>query len=219
MHTEIGHLRSCLRWSAKIGRINRAPHLENVPKPDSDVNPLSMPELRRLLDNCRSAHTRLAVLLLFSTTARVGAVLDLTWDRIDFERGIIDLRLLDGVTRKGRAVVPMNSMIRPALKTACDSRICDHVIEHNGKPIGSIRTAYKNALRRAKLHSITFHQIRHTAAIMMLESGIDIEQVSQFFGHSNSQITRRTYARFTPEAMQPAADVLVLPVFQDAQKG
>ena len=45
----------------------------------------------------------------------MGAVRDLTWDREDFKRGIINLRLDDSRTRKSRAIVPMNSMTRAAL--------------------------------------------------------------------------------------------------------
>lgn len=48
---------------------------------------------------------------------------------MDFERGIIDLRLPDGLTRKGRAAVPMNRMARAALESAYADRLSDHVVE------------------------------------------------------------------------------------------
>lgn len=67
------------------------------------------------LDACAAPHIRLAVILLLGTAGRAGAILDLTWDRVDFDRGIINLRLADSATRKGRAVVQMNGMTRAAL--------------------------------------------------------------------------------------------------------
>jgi len=103
VHTELGHLRSALTWAAKCRLIDRAPHIERPPKPASDVRPPSDARIRALMDGCGAPHIRLAVILLLATGARVGAVLDLTWQRVDLERGIIDLRLPDGVTRKGRA--------------------------------------------------------------------------------------------------------------------
>jgi len=42
----------------------------------------------------------------------------------------------------------------------------------------------------------------------MLQSGQPIEGVSQFLGHSNTQITFKTYARFIPEYLADAAKVL-----------
>ena len=50
--------------------------------------------------------------------ARVGAGQDRKWKHIDFRRGTIDLRLDDGVTRKGRAIVPLIDMARTALEEA-----------------------------------------------------------------------------------------------------
>ncbi len=210
VHTELGHLRSTMNWAFKRNLIDRSPHIELPPKPDSDVRPLSDTELQRIIDGCGAPHVRLAVILLLTTGARVGAVLDRTWDKIDFERGVIDLRETDGVTRKGRAVIPMNRMARAALQTAHEARNTEWVVEFNGKPIKSIRTGYSNALERAGLQGTNIHQIRHTVAVKMLAAGQPIERVSQYLGHSNIQITQKIYARFMPEHLADAAEILNL---------
>lgn len=208
IHTELGHLRSALVWAQKRGLIPLAPHIPKPPKPDSDVRPLSHEEIRRLADACIAPHVRLAVILLLATGARVSAVLDLEWNRVDFDRGVIDLRLPDGVTRKGRAVVPMNRMARAALNTAYNAALSDWVVEYAGGRIKSIRTGYSAARRRAGLEGVTIHQIRHTVAVNMLSAGRPIEEVSQFLGHSNIQITRKVYARFMPDHLADAASIL-----------
>ncbi|WP_425450845.1 tyrosine-type recombinase/integrase [Pseudoroseicyclus aestuarii] len=208
VHTELGHLRSALRWAFKMGLIERAPHIELPPKPESDVRPMGDAEIRALIDGCGAPHIRLAVILLVATGGRVGAILDLTWQRVDFERGVIDLRLPDGVTRKGRAVVPMNRMARSALQSAYQARLTDHVVEWAGKRVRSIRTGYRAALERAQLQDVNIHQIRHSVAVRMLTAGQPIEAVSQYLGHSNIQITRKVYARFLPEHLAGAADIL-----------
>ncbi|WP_245513782.1 tyrosine-type recombinase/integrase [Antarcticimicrobium luteum] len=184
------------------------PPIELPPKPDSDVRPLSDAQVRALLDGCHAPHIRLAVVLLLATGARVSAVLDLTWDRIDFERGGIDLRLPDGVTRKGRAVVPMNRMARAALETAYRARLTVYVIEWAGGRVKSIRKGYSAALDRAKIGQANIHQIRHSVAVRMLAAGQPIEKVSQYLGHSNTAITYKTYARFMPDHMADAAEIL-----------
>jgi len=150
--------------------------------------------------------------------ARVGAILDLTWDRVHFETGIIDLRLSDGITRKGRSVVPMNRMARNALESACEARLTDFVIAWAGHPVKSIRTGYKAAMERAGLSDMHLHQIRHTVAVKMLQAGRPLAEVSQFLGHSNTQITEQTYARFTPERFSTAAEILDLPGFNEPDR-
>lgn len=218
VHTELGHLRSALKWAHKTGHIDRVPHIELPPKPDNDVRPLSDGDVQKIIDGCSAFHVRLAVILLLTTGARVGAILDRTWDKIDFQRGVIDLRERDGVTRKGRAVVPMNRMSRAALQTAHSARQTEWVVEYNGKNVGSIKTGYSNALRRAGLSGINIHQIRHTVAVKMLAAGQPIEAVSQYLGHSNIQITQKIYARFMPEHLADAAAVLEFDRFNEPQR-
>lgn len=218
VHTELGHLRSALRWATKTGVIERTPHIERPPKPASNVKPMSDDQLRALIDGCSAPHVRLAVILLIATGARVGAILDLTWDRIHFDSGIIDLRLPDGVTRKGRAVVPMNRMARVALEEAYNARLTDYIVEWAGRRVKSIRTGYQAAMARAGLSDIHIHQIRHTVAVKMLQAGRPLVEVSQFLGHSNTQITEKTYARFMPERFAAAAEILDLSGFNEPQR-
>lgn len=204
MHTELGHLRSALVFA--LGP--KAPAIWRPNKPDSNIRVLDAGEVRRVIDACSAPHVRLAVVLLFGTAARVSAILDLTWDRVDFERGVINLRIPDAATRKGRAILPMNAMTRASLTAAYAAALSDHVVEHGGDRIGSIRTGVKAALARAKLPGVRIHDFRHTAAVTMLGEGIPIEKVAQVLGHSNLATTYRVYGRFLPGHMQDAVNVL-----------
>lgn len=206
--TELGHLRSALKWAETVGMIDRAPHIWRPAKPETDKRILNKGEMRALVDAATAPHVRLALILLLGTAARVGAVLDLTWDRVSFERGDINLRLPDATTRKGRAVVPMSGMTRAALQTARDAALSDYVIEYAGGPVRSIRKGVEGAIERAGIGHVRIHDLRHTAAVTMLSEGVDLPMVSQMLGHSNTAITYRTYARYLPQHMQSAADVL-----------
>lgn len=208
IHTELGYLRTALRWARKVGWIDRVPQIIVPPKPDSDVRPLTDAEVTALLDGCSAPHIRLAIVLLLATGARVSAILDLTWSRVDLERGVIDLRLPDGVTRKGRAVLPINRMARAALENARQAALTPYVVEWGGKRVKSIRKGYTAALERAGLEGLRIHQIRHTVAVRMISAGRPIEEVAQYLGHSNTAITYRTYARFMPEHLADAAALL-----------
>src|ERR1700747_451757 len=90
--TELGHLRMVLRWSEKHRLIDRAPYIERPSKPKPKEHHLTKPEARALIDAASMPHIRLYIILALGTGARNAALLDLTWDRCNFERGLLDLR-------------------------------------------------------------------------------------------------------------------------------
>lgn len=206
--TELGHLRTVLNWAEKRGHIERAPHVERPAKPEPKDRHLTRDEARLLIEAASAPHVRLAIVLMLGTAARVGAILDLTWDRVDFERGIIRLPLGDGQPRKGRASPPMNGMVRAALAEARRGALTDHVVEYAGERVASIKKGFAGAAERAGLADVTPHVLRHTAAVWLAEAGFSMAEIAQYLGHSNSRITERVYARFSPTHLRGAADVL-----------
>lgn len=206
--TELGLLRNALNWAVKRGLIDRAPHIERPAKPAPRDRHLTRAEVARLLDAPCEPHIRLAILIMLTTAARVTAVLDLTWDRVDLMRSQINLRLPNSTTRKGRAVVPINNTLRAALVAARGAALSDHVIEWAGKRVGSIKRGFASAADAAGLKGVTPHALRHTAAVHMAEAGIGMEEIAQYLGHADSRITSSVYARFSPEHLRKAADAL-----------
>lgn len=208
IHTELGHLRSALKYAQGARLIDHAPDIERPEKPSSPERYLSTEEVNRLINSAVAPLIRLAILLLLGTAGRVGAILELTWQRTDLENGKINLRSEGSATRKGRTIVPMNRGLKAALSQAKEARLSDFVIEYAGGPVRSIRKGFYNALQRAGIKGATIHTIRHTVAVHMVTAGIPMEKVAQFLGHSNSAITYSIYARYSPEHLQDAADLL-----------
>ncbi|MFO1445993.1 tyrosine-type recombinase/integrase [Bacillus sp. Bva_UNVM-123] len=52
-------------------------------------------------------------------------------------------------------------------------------------------------LKKTNLHHITPHGLRHTHAILLLESGVDIKTVSDRLGHSTINMTADVYLHIT----------------------
>lgn len=208
--TELGHLRMALRWAEKVQMIERAPHIERPQKPAPKDRYLTRPEIDQLLAAAQTAepHIRLATLLMLTTAGRVGAILDLTWDRVDLDRGQINLRADQEGPRKGRAVVPINSTLRAALMTSREAALSDHVVEWAGGRVASIRTGFNALVARSGLAEVTPHVLRHTAAVHMAEAGVPMSKIAQYLGHSSTAVTERVYARFAPDHLRDAADVL-----------
>ncbi|MDF3606280.1 site-specific integrase [Paracoccus sp. DMF-8] len=208
IHTELGHLRSAMTFAERSRIIDAAPHIERPAKPMPKERFLSKDEVALLIESADAPHIALAIHVLFGTAARVGAVLDLTWDRVDLDRSVLNLRLDDAKTRKGRAIVPINRGLRAALQTAKDAALSDYVIEWGGNRVASIRKGFEGAVRRSGLKEVTLHTIRHSAAVAMVSGGIPIVQVAQYLGHSNTTITYSTYGRFFSGHLTEAAEVL-----------
>lgn len=206
--TELGHLRICLLWAVKHGLIPKAPHIEKPPAQAPKDRHLTRAEINRLLAVDMAPHIRLAILLMLTTGARIRAALELKWDRVDLERGKVDLRESSDGPRKGRAVVPINATLRAALTVAKEAALSDYVIEWGGKPVGSIKTGFNAAVAKAGLADVSPHVLRHTCAVHMAEAGVPMEEIAQYLGHSNTHTTRAVYARYSPDHLRRAADVL-----------
>lgn len=199
IHTELGHLRSVLVWAAKGQLIKHAPHIERPPKPDPKEGYLTRPEVAALIAATGAPHIKLAILLMISTGARNAAALQLTWDRVDFERRMIQLRNpFDKARRKGRATVPINDSLLAALQEAKTGALSPYVVEWAGGPILSIKKGIKTAGTAIGRPDASPHMLRHSAAVWLAEDGHSMDEIAQFLGHENSRITFKTYARYSP---------------------
>jgi integrase len=209
--TELGHLRSALRWAEKKNLIAKAPTIYRPPQPAPRDKRLTKAQAKTFLEACEFPHLRLFVTLAISTGARSGALLGLTWDRVDMSAGQIALAdPTRAKTKKGRATVPMNRTARKALEEAHRGALTGHVIEWGGQRVGSVKKGLKSAGVRCGLPWVTAHVFRHSAATWMAEAGRPMSEIAQFLGHSNSTLTERVYARFSPDHLRKSADALEL---------
>lgn len=208
--TELGHLRTALKWAEGMRMIPNAPRVERPAKPAPKERHLTKSEAVALVEAAKAPHIRLAIMLMLSTAARVGAILDLTWDRVDLGRRVIRLRLDGTGPRKGRATVPVNDWMLPALQEAHAAHISEFVVEYKGGPVKSIKTGFNAACAAAGLEDVTPHVCRHSAAVWMAEDGVPMDEIAQYLGHEDARITSRVYARFSPEHLRKAANALDL---------
>lgn len=207
--TELNHLQVVLSWALKRRLTTERIHVVRPSKPDPRDRRLTKKEAERLVRAAEMPHIQLAIALMLGTGARRGAVLDLTWDRVDLERGLISYaRTEPGVKRKGRATVPIAPHLLARLTKAKEGAVSDHVIEWAGKPVKSIKRGFAYAVAAAGLTDVSPHVLRHTAASLMAEDGIPMGEIAAMLGHSDSRTTERIYAKFSPTYLRQAASVL-----------
>lgn len=200
---EINIVRQALNWRKVAGAQFEAP---SAPPPRD--NHLTKAEYNRLLDACVQPHVRLFCVLALTTAGRKTAILQLTWDRVDFERGQIRLAVVGEKNRKGRAIVPMTNKAREELRLAHEAAQSPYVIEYGGQPVADIKKGFAAAAKRAKLPDTVPHDLRHSAAVWMAEAGISMDEIAQYLGHTDPGVTFRIYARFSPEYLKKAASAL-----------
>lgn len=217
--TELGHLRMVLKWAEKNRLIDRAPHIERPSKPNPSERYLTRQQARALRDASTVPHVKLFIVLAQTTGARSAALLQLTWDRVDFDRGLIDLRNPEIVVpHKGRAIVPMNRDARAALMEARSGALSPYVIEWAGKKVRSVRRGLRVTAQRAGVGHVSPHMLRHSTAVHLAEAGVPMSEIAQYLGHANTRETERVYARYSPTHLRNAAATLEYDDLSEAQR-
>lgn len=201
---EINVVRQALNWNNISAARFEAP---SAPPPRDRW--LTKEEAAKLLQGAMQPHVKLYIRLALATGARRGAILDLTWDRVDLKRKEIYLTVPGETNRKKRAkTVPINSQLLPELEAAAEAAQTDFVIEYAGDRVLNIKKGFAAAAKRAGLEDVTPHDLRHTAAVWMAEDGVTMDEIAQYLGHSSSRVTYAVYARFSPTYLRRAAEAL-----------
>lgn len=172
-----------------------------------------------------------------STGMRLGELLGLTWRAVDFNRGTIYVyqqiptRCVTGEKREpvrpkteaGIRLLPIGENLLRELKHYHDEQMekasmgqptlknLVYVFPSKvGTPLeaGLVQKRAKKIFRQLGLpDSFTFHNLRHTAASLMLSNGMSLIEVSRYLGHSNPTITAQIYAHLTPGGLEKARGI------------
>ena len=150
-----------------------------------------------------------AIRLLLLTGCRSGELLAATWDQFDLEAG---------AWRKPSSHTKTKKVHRVSLSTAA-VEILEGIRARrdipgkfvfpgkNGTHRQSLKAAWADIRIRAKIEDVRIHDLRHTAASLMLSAGVPLDIVGRVLGHTQAQTTLR-YAHLTDEAGKDATDRL-----------
>jgi integrase len=173
--------------------------------PERKIRHLTHSQFERWFAQVKAPHAQLYALLGLYTMARPTAILELTWDRVDFQRKQIDLNPKGRrQTKKRRPVVALNDEAMDALETAHKARQSEYVIERGAKPIANIKKAFQAASARSGI-KVTPYTLRHTGAVWAAEAGASMDELAQFMGHDDSATTSTHYARYSPGHLRGVA--------------
>ena len=225
---ELITLRACLNWCADPKRRlldAGAVPVFDLPR-DSDPRDrwLRTDELQRLFAAAaaRREDERLSRLerflwLALETAARKQAILDLTWDRVDFVTNTIHYPVPgQRQTKKRRADVPISKSLRPVLERAFAERRSNSVMDGHGEIWPTLQEAVaaaglapggvrRTAAGKPTATGISPHTLRHTAATHMARNGVPLWQIAKILGNSLAMV-ERVYAKWCPDSPETTVD-------------
>lgn len=152
-------------------------------------------------------HSVAAIRLLLLTGARVREILDLEWQHVDFERGI--LRLPDSKT--GAKVIVLGAAALSVLDEL--PGVGRYVIASssagtpNEKPRADLKRLWCAVCRAAGIEGTRPHDLRHSNAAVGAGVGLSLHQIGGLLGHSQAATTKR-YAHLAADPQRRAADMI-----------
>ncbi|MGH7908557.1 MAG: tyrosine-type recombinase/integrase [Thermodesulfobacteriota bacterium] len=181
------------RWKKFFGE-NPISISKLLPEHNLKERILTYEEETRLFSLC-NPYLRPIVVTALNTGMRKSEILTLKWSNVDQKNGVITIDQTNTKTKKTRRI-PINSTMRTLLpEQKLKSGGSEHVfLSQTGAPYkfhDSLKGAFERTCRKAGITGFRFHDLRHTSATRMVESGASIVAVSKILGHSDIKMTMR----------------------------
>jgi integrase len=137
------------------------------------------------------------------TGMRLGEILNLKWKDIDLFRKTITVLK---TKNKDPKTIPMTDTVFALLQAKAKVISMSGYLftTQNGTKIRArnLQREWYKVMARAKIENFRFHDLRHTFATRLVQSGVDLYTVAKLLGHRDISTTQR-YAHHYPESMRP----------------
>lgn len=230
-------LHGALKDALRLGLVQRnvADMVDPPRKRHYEMQVLTPEQCRTFLQAVSGNRYEALFVLAVSTGMREGELLALRWRDVDLEAGHLQVRatlkLIDRKlviektkTRHSRRRIALTSQACEALRRHRARQVEERLAlgpawdDHDlvfpnavGRPFdrrGLIRRNFLPTLRKASLPTIRFHDLRHTAATLMLLKGVHPKVVSEMLGHASIAITLDLYSHVLPDMQREAVKAI-----------
>ena len=243
-------LNACFKQAEIIGDIRRNPML-GVTMPlkktmniatkeveiytEDDIQKITETINRTFTDKCKLYRYSPIFILMFNTGLRMGEVLALTWDCINFDNKTLRVKetmsyvksrknsdkartilFSDPKTVNSSRIVPLNEKSINALseilrRNEVQNVKTNYVVSNlNGSYVlpRNFSLAFERVCNRSDVIFKGVHATRHTFASNAIRLGIEVKVVSEILGHSSIQITYNKYVHIIQEQKMKAVTLL-----------
>lgn len=211
-----------------------------IQEPKKPLNCYDKEQLKTLLSYLKHEEN-LQYYMLFKTLAytgmRIGELIALTWQDIDFIKGTIDINktvsigyhnkviITDGKTKSSNRTIALDKETIQELKQWKQEQARE-LLKRGYNAMNKKQLVFSNRYNRhlekniinkklymyskaCNLPRITPHGLRHTHATLLFESGASIKQVQTRLGHRNARITIDIYTHITKDKRDEIPNLFV----------
>jgi integrase len=200
-----------------------------------EMTPLTEEQARALLSAAHGDRFEALFTLALATGMRRGELLALKWRDLNLEASVLHVRANLQYSATGWAIAkPKTARSRRSI--ALSPNVTDALQRHRVRqlqerarlgdawedldlifprrdgrfmwPYSLLQGTFYPLLKRAGLPHIRFHDMRHTAATLLLARGVNPKVVSEMLGHANITITLHLYGHVLPHMQAHAAAVM-----------
>jgi integrase len=236
-------LRAALNQARKWNLVarNAAELVESPRARRFEIKPLAPEQARQLLDAAKGSQLEALYAVALACGLRMGEMLGLRWQDMDLEAGRLAVRqaiqrqcgaglvAIEPKTDRSRRTIEIPAPLVAALKAhrirqleerlAAGARWRDNGLVFTsgvGTPVEprNLHRSFKTTLKKAGLPDIRFHDLRHSAASLMLAQGVPLRVVMEVLGHSSISLTADTYSHVMPSLVRDATEKAAAVLFK-----
>jgi integrase len=223
-------LGQAVRWGTVVRNVGTLVSPPRVAQ--QEIHPLSAAQARALLMAAKGERFEALYVLALSTGMRRGELLALRWQDVDLHGGCLHVRhglvriqgkwtLTEPKTARSRRRIALSASAIEALRHHRAQQathrlslgpvwqdrdlVFPNEIGHIMEPGNVLRRSLKPLLKNAGLPAIRLHDLRHTAATLLLQQGVHPKVVSEMLGHSSIKMTLDIYSHVIPDMQHQAA--------------
>jgi integrase len=226
-------LRQALNQALKWGLVARnAAALTSRPRiAHYAIRPLDDAEARRLLDAAKGTRFEAAYVIALNLGLRRGELLGLRWQDVNLDTATLrvnqavqrvdgKLQAAETKTDSSRRNLSLPQSVVAALRAHRIRQLQERLLagitrqdsglvftSHRGTPLEprNLLRDFARILQRAQVPRVRFHDLRHSAASLLLAQGIPMRLIQEILGHSSIAMTADLYAHVAPTLMREAA--------------
>jgi len=229
-------LKAATGWAVETGLVMRDPLVgfrrPRVKSGAAAGSAWTADEARAFLRAVSGDRLTAAWSLFLTCGLRRGELCGLRWEAVDLTgnslRILTTLVLVDGrpvqsepKTASGRRSIPLDEALVKALRSHRASQAAERLMvgeawresgyvftDELGAPLHpeSVSTRFETLADRAGIRRVRLHDLRHTAASLMLAAGENVKVVAELLGHSSPTITQDIYQHVMPGMAEGAVE-------------